>query len=50
MPKDGGNKSIHPGVEGMKEIARVLLASISENSRYVAEDFEKLLLQYNVSD
>ena len=43
MPKDQGDKSIHPGVEGMKAISDVLLQSIMENSRYIKEDFEALL-------
>ena len=43
MPTDQGGKSIHPGAEGMKEIARVLLASILENSRYMTEDFYDLM-------
>lgn len=43
MPKDQGGKSIHPGVEGMKAIARVVHETIIENSRYMSEDFEELL-------
>lgn len=43
MPKDSGGKSLHPGVEGMKEISRVLLKTIMENSRYVAEEFAQLM-------
>ena len=43
MPKDSGGKSLHPGVEGMKEISRVLLKTIMENSRYVAEEFGQLM-------
>lgn len=43
MPKDQGGKSIHPGAEGMKEIARVVLTSLIENSRYMTEDFYDLL-------
>ena len=43
MPKDSGGKSLHPGVEGMKEISRVLLKTIMENSRYVAEEFRQLM-------
>jgi|GEM_PF-1546427 len=45
IPKDGGNKSIHPGVNGMREIARVLLASIAENSKYMPDGFDALLPQ-----
>lgn len=47
MPKDQGGKSIHPGIEGMKEIARVLLMTILENSRYMAGDFNELIQQNN---
>ena len=43
MPKDTGNKSLHPGVEGMKEISRVLLQEIAESSRYIPEEFYELL-------
>ena len=43
MPKDQGGKSIHPGAEGMKEIARVVLTSLIENSRYMTEDFYDFL-------
>ena len=44
MPKDPDNgKSLHPGVEGMKEIARVLLTALVENSRYMSEDFDELI-------
>ncbi len=47
MPKDTGGKSLHPGVEGMKEISRVLLESIAVNSRYVSEKFNDLLNSVN---
>ncbi len=43
MPKDQGGKSLHPGAEGMKEIARVLLTSLVEESRYMTEDFFALM-------
>ena len=43
MPKDQGGKSIHPGTEGMKEIARVVLTSMIENSKYMTEDFYELM-------
>ena len=43
MPKDTGNKSLHPSVEGMREISRVLLKVLVENSRYMSEAFDDLL-------
>ena len=42
MPADSGGKNLHPGVEGMKEIARVVLETIIENSRYMPEEFYEL--------
>lgn len=45
IPKDGGGKSIHPGVLGMKEISRVLLTAIAENSKYMPDGFDALLPQ-----
>ena len=46
MPKDAGNKSLHPGAEGMKEIARVTLTSILENSKYMTGDIYDLMPEY----
>ena len=46
MPKDAGNKSLHPGAEGMKEIARVTLTSIIENSKYMTGDIYDLMPEY----
>ena len=43
MPADQGGKSIHPGTEGMKEIARVVMESVLKNSRYMIEDFFDLV-------
>lgn len=43
MPKDQGGKSIHPGTEGMKEIARVVMESVLANSKYLIEDFFELM-------
>ena len=43
MPADQGGKSIHPGTEGMKAISQVVLNTILENSRYIAEEFAALI-------
>ena len=43
IPKDGGNKSIHPGVEGMRAIHEVLMKVVVENSKYMTEPIEGLL-------
>ena len=43
MPKDQGGKSLHPGTEGMKEIARVVIESMIANSRYMSDEFYDLL-------
>ena len=45
MPRDTGNKCIHPGAKGMEKIYSVVLKTVIENSRYVSEDFEALLAQ-----
>lgn len=47
MPVDQGGKSLHPGAEGMKEIARVLIETMLENSRYMPEDFDELFPEIN---
>ena len=48
MPKDQGGKSLHPGTEGMKEIARVVIESMIANSRYMSEEFYELLPEGSV--
>ena len=48
MPKDQGGKSLHPGVVGMKEIARVVIESMIANSRYMSEEFYELLPEGSV--
>lgn len=42
IPNDQGGKSIHPGVNGMAAISRVLMNSILENSRYLPDEFKEI--------